>query len=262
MKFARYLIPGLLILCSCGGNDSVNKPEFAPADSSKVVDTGGKLSGIKDLTFEELPEELKYTGTFLAAKQWDDKRGENYLIIYRRGPKPEAKRNPDAPEGTMFAEFFAQHFIRNGNQLGELWHLYDFVDMCSFDLWIGILDGSVSVTDLDADGIAETTVVYSLSCRLDATPASMKLIMYEGTRKYALRGLMRGHNQNALNDTAICCADDFSTHEIEVNGMYVTVYGKYKNEKDFAGAPPSFLAYARAQWRKFAGSDQFQHLYE
>ena len=45
-----------------------------------------------------------------------------------------------------------------------------------------------SITDLDSDGIAESTFLYKLSCRSDISPARLKLIMHKGAAKYAMRG--------------------------------------------------------------------------
>jgi hypothetical protein len=48
--------------------------------------------------------------------------------------------------------------------------------------------GRPRVEDLDQDGEAETTVIYTLTCRGDVSPAPAKLIMHEGKTKYAIRG--------------------------------------------------------------------------
>ncbi len=46
----------------------------------------------------------------------------------------------------------------------------------------------MTVTDVDADGVAEIAFLCKLSCRSDVSPARLKLIMYEGAQKYAIRG--------------------------------------------------------------------------
>jgi hypothetical protein len=50
------------------------------------------------------------------------------------------------------------------------------------------LPNSLTITDLDGNGIAESTFLYKLGCRSDVSPDRLKLIMHEGKAKYALRG--------------------------------------------------------------------------
>lgn len=49
----------------------------------------------------------------------------------------------------------------------------------------------VSITDLNADGVPEVAVPYRISCGGGVDPASIKIIVREGERKYALRGESR-----------------------------------------------------------------------
>ena len=46
-------------------------------------------------------------------------------------------------------------------------------------------------TDLDKDGTSEVWLPYALGCLSDPGQHPMKIIMYEGTQKYAMRGLSR-----------------------------------------------------------------------
>src|SRR5438045_6272198 len=53
------------------------------------------------------------------------------------------------------------------------------------------VDKAFAVTDLDKNGVAEVWVMYKNSCHGDVSPVTTKIIMYEGTKKYALRGESR-----------------------------------------------------------------------
>jgi hypothetical protein len=69
--------------------------------------------------------------------------------------------------------------------------VHDFVAECSLDLAAQFAPKSLTVTDLDQDGTAEVWLVYRTTCRGDVSPSTQKIIMYEGPRKYAVRGTSR-----------------------------------------------------------------------
>ena len=90
------------------------------------------------------------------------------------------------------------------------------------------INNSLTITDLDDDGIAESTFLYKLSCRSDVSPSILKLMMHENDNKYALRGIMY---------------IDIQDHR---EG------GDYKVDKAFNNAPGVFLQYAKEQWADFS----------
>ncbi len=108
----------------------------------------------------------------------------------------------------------------------EVWRAKDFVDACEFDLTLELLEGSIEVTDLDDDGEPEISFLYQLACRSDVSPKVVKLLMYEGATKYALRGESR-----------------------EQVGEHEFMGGDFKADPAFARAPPKFLEFARAKWK-------------
>ncbi len=108
----------------------------------------------------------------------------------------------------------------------EVWRAKDFVERCEFDLTLELLDGSIEVTDLDDDGEPEISFVYRLACRSDVSPRQVKLLMYEGATKYALRGDSR-----------------------ERVGENEFMGGEFKADAAFDQAPPKFLEFARAKWK-------------
>ena len=108
----------------------------------------------------------------------------------------------------------------------ELWRAKDFVEKCEFDLTLEVVEGSIEVTDLDADGEAEVSFLYRQACRSDVSPLTAKLLMYEGATKYALRGETR-----------------------ERVGETEYVGGDFKVDPSFEQAPKAFLEFAKAKWK-------------
>ena len=107
----------------------------------------------------------------------------------------------------------------------KVWEAKDFVNDCEFDLSLDVSWAQATVTDLDNDGVGEFAFTYVLGCRSDVSPLTMKLLMYEGSSKYALRGT----NRVRVSDK------DFEGGTFEVDAA-------------FKKAPASFLEHAKAQW--------------
>ena len=60
---------------------------------------------------------------------------------------------------------------------------------CYSDNWLtGFIPQSVTITDLDEDGISELSLPYLLLCRTKNEPGKLKIIMYEGKDKYEVSG--------------------------------------------------------------------------
>jgi len=68
------------------------------------------------------------------------------------------------------------------------WQAKDFVNDCELDLELTVVGDSIEVTDLDDNGRAEVSFMYRLGCKSDVSPSTLKLLMYQGTTKWALRG--------------------------------------------------------------------------
>jgi len=79
------------------------------------------------------------------------------------------------------------------------------------------------------------TVLYKHACRGDVSPAGMKLIMREGAKKYAIRGIMR------------------ISPEIDPSGR-----GEMNLDPTFAKAPRSFRDFAIQHWKKHEIEKSFE----
>lgn len=189
------------------GNSSGDNSEEGVTDGIGDPQYGTRVipSGFKD-----------YKGKPVEAASWTDSNGDNLVIITEVG-------------GSSNAELYGYHFIMDGNSGDELWKIQDFVKDCEFDLRLNYVPESLTITDLDADGIGESTFLYNMSCKSDVSPDDLKLMMHENENKYALRGF-----------TYISSVD---------------AGGDYKVDGAFNDAPASFLQYAKEQWNKHKNFD-------
>lgn len=138
-----------------------------------------------------MPAGIPFQGKIVTGARWRDRLGENLLFATQTGSVPSNPEcGPDA-DPCFDAKVYAYHYLVRNESVELLWKLTDFERDCPFDLYAGFLPDSLTLTDLDGDGIAESTLLYKLSCRSDVSPARLKLILHEGKTKYALRGTTR-----------------------------------------------------------------------
>jgi hypothetical protein len=199
----------------------------------------------------QAPSGLRFKGKLQEAWKWKDSLGDNVLLL----SATDVYWNKQ--EDASSVQLYAYHYCRSDTGYRVLWRLNDMIENCPVDIKAAFLNGSTSITDLDKDGVAETTVQYRLVCRGDVSPANMKLIMHEDTVKYALRGMMWTPfaSPDPSNKKLPVTEKDVNLETLagyKPDEDYYKEYGRYKSEKDFIKAPPSFLQFARKQWLKFA----------
>ena len=246
MKKIVVLLLTFILLTSCGimkkitGTKSEkevvklpNQVEETKKEPEKTETSGSKqeesADGIvmKEFYKNDVPSEIIYSGKIITGKRWTDKNGENIIILTKTEPKRVKAKQPDFEDYVWESEIFAYQFVKTNDTFTQLWKINDFIKDCPFDLTLDFIPNSLSVTDLDKNGIAESTVLYKMACRSDVSPSDMKLIMHEGDNKYALRGTML---------------------VVEQDNKYG---GDYKIDKSFDSAPASFLDYAKKQWNEY-----------
>jgi hypothetical protein len=129
-------------------------------------------------------------GNFKQGFRWNDLDGENYLILTETGAfEPSGRKaRPNNPTNGQDAELYAYRFVNVNGQFLQVWRVTDFVRDCPLDVTAEFLSAATEITDLDNDGFAEVWMMYKTACRGDVSPAVLKIIMYEGTQKYAMRG--------------------------------------------------------------------------
>jgi hypothetical protein len=197
-------------------------------ESKGNTSTGGSTNEIimKDFDKNDLPSDVKFQGGIINGKRWSDKNGENIVILTLTKEHSSGKKGYDG-EDEKNKELFAYQYVKKSDDWSQLWKVNDFINNCPVDLTLEFLGGSLTVTDLDKNGIGETTFLYKMACRGDVSPCDLKLIMHEGETKYAIRGVMK----------------------LYVDGGWHG--GEMKVDKSFDSAPSGFLDYAKEQWNKF-----------
>lgn len=94
-------------------------------------------------------------------------------------------------EGERSARLFATLFADGTDGHQQQWVIQDRVDACPVDLSAEFTGRPAQVSDADGDGVPEFWVSYRVACRGDVSPSTLKVIGYEGSQKYALRGSSR-----------------------------------------------------------------------
>lgn len=187
-------------------------------------------SQIQMLAFDQsaLPKEIHYKGEVVAGARWLDKNGENLLLLCETGPL-KSLRQEFGEDDAKTAHLYGYHYVKDRNRYTLLWKLYDYMEFCRFDLEAAFLPNSLTITDLNKNGVAESTFLYRLGCRSDVSPVQLKLIMHEGKEKYALRG-----------ETLVPTADPNQK-----------LGGQKTIDPAFGRAPRVFLDHALQQWNAF-----------
>jgi hypothetical protein len=166
-----------------------------------------------------LKKKIKQEGNIIKALEWKEKTEKHFLVLYE-----SLKDTNDA----RTAKLFAYHFIEKGNDLEQQWKVYDFEKECPLDILASFSKESVQLTDLNKNGIPEIWMIYKTYCKGDVSPSTMKLIMYEGKQKYAMRGTSK-----------------VRVSEKEFMG------GEYKFDKAFEASTSTIKKYAQQLWKKF-----------
>lgn len=245
-----------VVLFSCNSS-SKKDPNQAMDDTARMDNPSTNTTPVPTIvpvkiTAAQLPASIKFKGKLNEAWQWTDKLGENILVTSFVEPYDD-KGKEDYEEDAQSAEIHAAWYVKKGDGYMMQWKKDEIVKSCPYDINCKFIKDATTVTDLDKDGVAETTIQYRLACRGDVSPSKMKLFIHEDTATFYMQGLCW------IKTTE---EDKFTVNETNANletlpgyrktdEEYEKTLGRYESEKGFAGAPPEFLSYARQQWMKF-----------
>lgn len=187
-----------------------------------TVSAHGQLKTIK-MDPSKLPKGMKYEGKIKNAIRWTDSFGDNIVLTTETG---ETRNKSLSGEYNKNAALYAYHYnIKDSLRL--TWKVHDLITDCEVDVEANFVKNTLQVTDLNKDGVGEVWLMYKTACRGDVSPADMKIIMYQGQQKFAMRG------QNKVQ-----------VSEKEFYG------GEYKFDKAFIEAPQEFKIFAKKLWDK------------
>ncbi|MFN8355408.1 MAG: hypothetical protein U0Y10_13210 [Spirosomataceae bacterium] len=175
------------------------------------------------ISAQKLPAEIIVKGKVVQAQQFTDALGDNILVLTQVAEQNSSKQNSDSRE----AYLYGYRFVKQEGKFTQLWMIQDWVKACEFDISCEFIKGSVAITDLNKNGMAETSFLYKTACRSDVSPATLKLIMHEGATKYAIRGTT----------------------------LYTGIGGEKTIDASFNKADKSLLDFAIKQWNKFKKED-------
>ena len=185
----------------------------------------------KSVDSTNLPGGITYEGFFKKALRWTDAAGENLLLLTETGIVPTTVLDPDNSYSAD-ARIYASHYLLPGGAPKRTWKVYDFIEDCPVDIVAEFVLPECTITDLNNNGTAEIWLLYKTVCHGDVSPLDMKIIMYEGSRKYAMRG---------ENKIAFGTSDD---GRIQYEG------GAYSFDVAFGNGPAAFRQEALKIWNR------------
>ena len=210
----------LLLFISCNKKSEIVKTEIQTEEKTSFEISIEKISN------ENLPKEINFEGNLKEITKLKDLNGEHIIILTETGEIP-SKKNIELEDETDF-KIFANDYIfdKKENKYKLNWKMQDFISNCEFDLMMGFIKNAFKITDLNKNGIAEIWTMYHMTCTSDVSPSEMKIIMYEGKQKYALRG-------NSV-----------------VNTGTEKIGGDYKLGENLSKAPKEFKDFALKMWKE------------
>ncbi|NLD15798.1 MAG: hypothetical protein GX665_12050 [Gammaproteobacteria bacterium] len=120
--------------------------------------------------------------------RYQDRTGDNLLVLTETNVYPLVVDEKFTDPRTK--ELYAYRFLFHPDGTTEqVWLVLDYSRDCELDgLRVEFIVDAVRITDLDGDQQAEIWLPYVADCTGDPGPERMKIIMYSGGQKYAMRG--------------------------------------------------------------------------
>ncbi len=200
---------------------------------------------VEKIEIEEFPDSIKVKGNIIEIYKWNDRNGANYFLPSAIGPN--RKRFEDH-EDEVSKQIFVEQYILKNDTLKLLWD-FELNRTCVMSLDLLVLPNSVYITDLDSNGVTETTFVYKTANRSDVSSADIELIMHENNKAYKLKGKTFIRYSKAQQDIDLTNYE-FNCENIPNLDKPNDFSGAFLNDDDFEKAPSSFLQYAIEVWRK------------
>jgi hypothetical protein len=185
--------------------------------------------GVKPGLRDSVAFKGKYKGAVQHLYRWNDKLGDNWLVLTVTDDIPSKAKtsgfDEDCDGECTDRELYAYHFLGMDSLT---WKVQDFERACNWDNLVEYRPKSIKITDLDSNGVAEVWMMYSMTCTSDVSPRTLKLIMYQGKSKAAIRGT----SQSAKN-------------------MIDKEYGgKYSPDKQFLSLPLKLRQFGEKLWKQ------------
>lgn len=185
--FSIILCSSLLLAGCTGTIHHDNHPENGETGSTRT--NAESADSLRFLSVDSIfiHQNFKYKGKVHQQLKWTDKTGTHIVFTSETGlyyTYPEQDEN----QFHQNAEIWCYHYLQNGPSYALKWSVYDYSKDCPVDAMAAFCPRSLEVTDLDRNGTPEIWTAYQTDCRGDVGPRVMKVIMYEGPKKYKLEG--------------------------------------------------------------------------
>lgn len=169
-------------------------------------------------------------GKILKEIKYTDQTGDNVIVLTQTDI---ITQKCDYADECRNQDIYAYRFLLNQGKPQQMWQIRDFMHDCDLDAFFTKfrLD-SVSITDLNNNNLKEVWIPYQTFCSGDPAPIPSKIIAYEGTQKYALRG-----------ETREIVAFDAENNRHEYAG------GTYQMDNALQNNP-TFNRFAKTLWEK------------
>ncbi len=186
MKQLWSCIAIILVFGACKEQDQKKEIIANKSISSQTIANDSMQTALGPLKAHDIPKGISYKGDLINSYNWVDRSGEHLLILSETGVFQNPAFDHEMDGGD--AELFATHYILNKSIPVQTWKIYDFIRDCPVDLNASFVEDSFRVTDLNNNGLAEIWIAYTTVCHGDVSPSTLKLMMYEGNKKHAMRG--------------------------------------------------------------------------
>lgn len=251
------------------GSEIVRDPAAEAEQSERIrLNRLGRTDLSKDVPYSELlPSQVPVECVMadfeiLQAFQWKSGNLEYVLVSSRKGPYPTTESHGEDRDNV---DMRIAQYSSEGGVFKLLWEETDSIRDCALDMWLGILPNSIRLTDLDRDGITETTFAYKGACRGDIGPSDLFVVMYEDDARMALEGLMMlkfdnfGNTREPLHSQSLFDPDysRVDTASMTAQAARRETEGRYAHENDFDGQPVAFVNFARRLWLEYVVEEEF-----
>ncbi len=215
----------LMVFISCNSNPkkspliSENNDSLANNNTGQSPRHTGTLFTLNSFNKNDVPMKDIVKSEIVDGASWTDAEGEHMVILVQTANK--------MINGKQNQHINAYCYKKDSDAWKQTWQVQDRIEDCEVDATCEFFPGSLTVTDKDKNDVGEVTFLYKLSCKGDVSPDDKKLIMYEGSQKYAIRGVA----------------------VIELDGQRQG--GDKKPDPSFTNGAKPLLDFANEQWDKF-----------
>ena len=176
-------------------------------------------------------------GSIVHQQSWTDSRGKWNAIVTIAKSKALEERG----------EIRFYKFNEDKDGIAELWHEYvDTLSCGEADLVTAVDTKRLIVSDVDGNGLAEVTFVYTLSCTYDVSPQRRLLVMSVDSSVHMLEGYTLDYGSKIPEQQDLT----LEKYDKDENGFWDTpiTAGRYINKEDFSQLSGRYMAYADSVW--------------